>query len=98
MNYDYDPPINDTICNDSVFTTNSGFERMSHPFTTVGVNNIYVIVIDDSTGCQKKLDFPIHVQGVPEINNVFSPNGDDINDYFISTKLNSYTKPSVLVT
>ena len=33
-------------------------------------------------GCKDTLNFTIGVQGLPEPNNIFSPNGDGINDDF----------------
>ena len=35
-----------------------------------------------NSGCTDDTTFIIDVQGIPEINNVFTPNGDGINDYF----------------
>jgi gliding motility-associated-like protein len=35
-----------------------------------------------NSGCIDDTTFIIEVQGIPEIHNVFTPNGDDINDYF----------------
>lgn len=62
----------------------SGTSSMDHEFTinNIGYNNIYVILTNLVTGCTDSVPFTIDVQGVPEINNVFSPNNDGINDDF----------------
>ena len=70
----------DTICNQSSLFNNEEF--FSYDFDNIGSNLIYVVVTDNSTGCKDKVDFTIDVQGMPEANNIFSPNGDGINDVF----------------
>jgi len=71
----------DTICNQSPLSfTNTEF--FSYDFDIIGSNSIYVVVTDNSTGCKDKVDFTIDVQGMPEANNIFSPNGDGVNDVF----------------
>ena len=56
---------------DSIFTTDN-----------IGENNVTVLVTNLATGCDSVISFVIDVQGIPDINNVFSPNGDNINDIF----------------
>ena len=46
------------------------------------MNYIYVTLENEITGCQDSVGFRIDVQGIPEIHNVFTPNGDNVNDYF----------------
>ena len=57
---------------------------MNHLFTVdyIGENSIYVIVTNLATGCTDSVPFVIDAQGVPEVNNVFTPNSDGINDGF----------------
>jgi gliding motility-associated-like protein len=38
--------------------------------------------LNKTTGCTDTIDFVIDVQGLGKINNVFSPNGDGVNDVF----------------
>jgi gliding motility-associated-like protein len=47
-----------------------------------GMNDIYVSLENELTGCIDSVGFKIEVQGIPEINNVFTPNGDNVNDFF----------------
>jgi gliding motility-associated-like protein len=48
----------------------------------IGQNNVYVILLNEATGCTAVDSFVIDVQGIPEIDNVFTPNGDNINEEF----------------
>ena len=45
-------------------------------------NYIFVMLTNEVTGCQDSVEFIIEVQGMPEVNNVFTPNQDGINDKF----------------
>ena len=62
----------------------SGQLSMDHLFTTdnIGLNQIYVILTNTTTGCTDSVSFDINVQGIPDVNNVFTPNSDGINDEF----------------
>ena len=62
----------------------SGTTTMSHIFSVdnIGQNNVYVILTNLATGCTDSVPFVIDVQGIPEIDNVFTPNSDGVNDYF----------------
>ena len=62
----------------------SGITSMNHSFTTnnIGLNEVYVVLTNATTGCMDTVFFDIDVQGVPDINNVFTPNSDGINDEF----------------
>ena len=46
------------------------------------LNNIYVTLENEITGCMDSVGFKIDVQGIPTIHNVFTPNGDNVNDFF----------------
>ena len=61
---------------------NSAGMTFTHLFSEIGINNVYVLVQNANSGCIDSIAFAIEVQGVPEINNVFSPNNDGINDDF----------------
>lgn len=50
--------------------------------TMIGLNEIYVTLENEITGCIDSVGFKIEVQGIPEIHNVFTPNGDNVNDVF----------------
>ena len=72
----------------------SDYEIMPHEFSesefdTGYVNsffrndsNVVVILTNDVTGCQDSVKFIIEVQGMPETDNVFTPNQDGVNDEF----------------
>ena len=66
--------------------TNSGWQNFSHIFTEVGPNDVYVLVQNANSGCMDTVNFIIEVQGIDYTTNVFSPNGDGINDEFIFDK------------
>ena len=68
--------------NDPQSSTNSNGMTFTHVFSELGVNNIYVLVQNANSGCIDSVPFAIELQGIPEITNVFSPNGDGRNDYF----------------
>ena len=48
----------------------------------IGVNDVYVVLTNEVTLCTDTVFFTIDVQGIPDINNVFTPNGDNINDEY----------------
>jgi gliding motility-associated-like protein len=62
----------------------SGTLSMDHEFTTdnIGLNQVNVVLTNSTTGCVDTVFFDVNVQGIPEINNVFTPNSDGINDSF----------------
>ena len=61
-----------------------GTNTMSHTFIedNLGINNVYVILTNETTSCTDSVPFIIFVQGISNIKNVFSPNNDGINDDF----------------
>ena len=52
----------------------------------MGPNDVYVLVQNVNSGCIDTVNFVIEVQGFDFSTNVFSPNGDGINDDFIFDK------------
>ena len=71
-----------TFADNSTSNFSSGTSNFDFTFDVVGLNYIYVTLENEVTGCIDSVGFRIDVQGIPEINNVFTPNGDDVNDYF----------------
>ncbi|MBT4217375.1 MAG: T9SS type B sorting domain-containing protein, partial [Flavobacteriales bacterium] len=72
-------PIGDSI--DVINVTNlTDFQELS--FMEIGENEVYIKVQNMNSGCIDDTTFIIEVQGIPEIHNVFTPNGDGTNDYF----------------
>ena len=71
-----------TFADNSTESFSSGTSTFNFDFEIIGLNNIYVTIENEITGCLDSVGFKIDVQGIPEINNVFTPNGDDINDFF----------------
>ena len=61
-------------------------------FDIIGENEVYIKVQNMTTGCVDDTTFIIEVQGIPDIHNVFTPNGDGTNDYF---SFNEYGMTSV---
>ena len=62
---------------------NSNQQIFTNTFNTVGNNFVYVIVENTNSGCTDSLTFNVEVQGIDDpINNVFTPNGDGINDTY----------------
>jgi gliding motility-associated-like protein len=79
-----DPYDFNWIWEDGTSYFSSGTIDMNHEFSmdNIGENSIYVIVTNLSTGCIDSVPFIIEAQGLPEINNVFTPNSDGVNDQF----------------
>ena len=60
------------------------FSFISNEFVhdNVGLNNVYVVLTNEITLCTDTVFFLIDAQGIPNINNVFTPNNDGINDSY----------------
>ena len=73
-----------TFADNSTENYPNGTSSFNISFDTldVGLNYIYVTLENEVTGCIDSVGFRIDVQGIPEIHNVFTPNGDNVNDYF----------------
>ena len=73
-----------TFADNSTDNYPNGTSTFNISFDTldVGLNYIYVTLENEVTGCIDSVGFRIDVQGIPEIHNVFTPNGDNVNDYF----------------
>ena len=69
---------------DSTSVTNVSINDLfpDHSFDIIGENEVYIKVQNMNSGCIDDTTFVIEVQGIPEIHNVFTPNGDGTNDYF----------------
>ncbi len=66
------------------FELAAGTLNHDHVFSVdnIGENNVYVFLTNLATGCSDSVHFVIEVQGIPDINNVFTPNSDGVNDEF----------------
>ena len=73
-----------TMDDNSTVSYPNGTSNFSISFDTlmIGLNNIYVTLENEITGCLDSVGFKIDVQGIPAIHNVFTPNGDNVNDFF----------------
>ena len=73
-----------TMDDNSTMSYPNGTSNFSISFDTlmIGLNNIYVTLQNEVTGCLDSVGFKIDVQGIPAIHNVFTPNGDNVNDFF----------------
>jgi len=73
-----------TMDDNSTVSYPNGTSNFNISFDTlmIGLNNIYVTLENEITGCMDSVGFKIDVQGIPTIHNVFTPNGDNINDFF----------------
>ena len=71
-----------TFADNSTSNYPNGTSNFDVLFETIGLNYVYVTLENEITGCQDSVGFRIDVQGIPEIHNVFTPNGDNVNDYF----------------
>jgi gliding motility-associated-like protein len=73
-----------TMDDNSTVSYPNGTSSFSISFDTlmIGLNNIYVTLENEITGCMDSVGFKIDVQGIPTIHNVFTPNGDNVNDFF----------------
>ena len=73
-----------TMSDNSTVAYPNGTTDFTISFDTlmIGLNNIYVTLVNEITGCIDSVGFKIDVQGIPAINNVFTPNGDNVNDFF----------------
>ena len=71
-----------TFADNSTSNYPDGTSNFDILFENVGLNYIYVTLENEVTGCLDSVGFRIDVQGIPEVNNVFTPNGDNVNDYF----------------
>jgi len=78
-NYMFYWPTGDSTSQSSV-SFNEIFDN--HSFDVIGGNEVYITVQNMNSGCMDDTTFIIEVQGIPEIHNVFTPNGDGTNDYF----------------
>ena len=68
---------------DSLYGVEEGdFEIFIHEFEDLDTNRVFVMLTNEATGCQSSKEFAILVQGMPEVNNVFTPNDDNVNDTF----------------
>jgi gliding motility-associated-like protein len=73
-----------TMDDNSTMSYPNGTSNFNISFDTlmIGLNNIYVTLENEITGCMDSVGFKIDVQGIPTIHNVFTPNGDNVNDFF----------------
>ena len=73
-----------TMDDNSTVSYPNGTSNFSISFDTlmIGLNNIYVTLENEITGCTDSVGFKIDVQGIPTVHNVFTPNGDNVNDFF----------------
>ena len=85
--------VDNTVCIDPYYLNwtwgsgdpANGTSSMNHEFTinNLGLNNVYVVLTNEATGCTDSVPFIIEAQGVA-IPNVFTPGTSiGINDYFV---------------
>jgi gliding motility-associated-like protein len=73
-----------TIDNSVTGVISSDYYLFIHEFLKdeLDTNYVFLMLTNDVTNCQDSVEFFIEVQGMPEVNNVFTPNKDGINDEF----------------
>jgi gliding motility-associated-like protein len=60
----------------------------------------YVVTVTDNNGCTSTFEHSVFVElpkDAPEVNNVFSPNGDGINEYWVIDNLMFYPQNELVV-
>ena len=79
-----DPYYFDWVWLDGTDSYLSGTTTFSHQFTksNIGLNEVYVVLTNESTLCTDTVFFAIDAQGIPDLNNVFTPNSDGVNDFY----------------
>ena len=107
INFSASPqPVPSNTYTYSWFFSDGGTENTSsfvYSFSGSGSYDVQLIVTDQ-TGCTNERFYTINVEDIIEVPNVFSPNGDDINDYLLIRtnglnlySLSIYTRSGILV-
>jgi gliding motility-associated-like protein len=74
----------------------STLKNPSHVFADTGTFNI-TLIVTDANGCSDTISYSHTVFGEVIVPNVFTPNGDGFNDFFVIQYLNAYPESQLMI-